>query len=152
MSVWLISRFTALDGRGGLIASGRWHHAGRPIVYTAETPAGAIVEYRVHLEIDPEDIPRDAKLLCIDLPRGVLIAEIGELARGWQDDESMTRALGDEWLRSGESPALRLPSAVVPHEWNVLLDPLHPTLRGMEPARVEPYVPDLRLFRNAPRR
>lgn len=150
MSLWRISRYPTLDGRGGLVTSGRWHNTGRPIVYTAETPAGAVVEYRVHLEIDPEDIPRDAKLMRIDLPAGVSIVEIGELEPGWQEDESVTRALGDAWLQSVESPALRVPSAVVPHGWNVLLNPLHSALRDLEPAHIEPYVADPRLFRNAP--
>lgn len=120
-------------------------------MYTSETPAGAVVEYRVHLEIDPEDIPRDAKLMRIDLPSGVSIEEIGDLAPGWQQDELMTRRLGDAWLRSMRSPSLHVPSAVVPHGWNVLLNPLHPDLQGLEPAFVEPYLPDSRLFRIAPR-
>jgi RES domain-containing protein len=48
MHLWRISRHTDLDGIGGLRASGRWHRAGLRIVYTAQSPAGALLETCVH--------------------------------------------------------------------------------------------------------
>jgi hypothetical protein len=41
MVLWRISRHRDLRGIGGLKAAGRWHYAGDPIVYLAETPAAA---------------------------------------------------------------------------------------------------------------
>ena len=38
-----------LSGRGGLEADGRWHTAGRPVVYLASSEALAVLEVRVHL-------------------------------------------------------------------------------------------------------
>jgi RES domain-containing protein len=40
-------------------------------------------------------------------------------------DAIRERKAGDGWLASGESAALRVPSAVVPAEWNYLINPLH---------------------------
>ncbi len=44
MVVWPISNHLALDGSGGLRASGRWHSRGRRIVYCALNPATALLE------------------------------------------------------------------------------------------------------------
>ena len=37
-----------------------------------------------------------------------------------------TRSIGDRWLTSRVSAALRVPSAVIAQEYNVLLNPAHP--------------------------
>jgi len=41
------------------------------------------------------------------------------------------REVGDEWLQSGCSLALRVPSAVVPAEENVLVNPEHPEFEAV---------------------
>jgi RES domain-containing protein len=51
MALWRISNHADPSGRGGLTASARWHNQGRSIVYPAETPAGALIEILVHLEV-----------------------------------------------------------------------------------------------------
>jgi RES domain-containing protein len=54
-----------------------------------------------------------------------------ELPVGWDDPAVLpvTRALGDTWLEERRSVVLRVPSAIVPSEWNALLNPLHPAFR-----------------------
>jgi RES domain-containing protein len=39
---------------------------------------------------------------------------------------AVSRALGDAWLKTNNSPALRVPTVITPGEWNVLVNPLHP--------------------------
>ena len=68
MILWRISAYADLSGTGGLRVSGRWHQAGRPVVYAATSPPGAMLEVLVHLEIDPEDFPTTMRLLRIELP------------------------------------------------------------------------------------
>jgi RES domain-containing protein len=36
------------------------------------------------------------------------------------------QALGDEWLNSGRTSILAVPSAIVPQELNYLINPQHP--------------------------
>ncbi|MGH9345031.1 MAG: RES domain-containing protein, partial [Terriglobia bacterium] len=48
MVFWRISRHLDLIGRGGIATAGRWHHAGFPVVYLAESPAGALIGVCVH--------------------------------------------------------------------------------------------------------
>ncbi|MCY1395164.1 RES domain protein [compost metagenome] len=74
MIFWRISAFADLTGRGGFLAGGRWHTAGRPVVYLAATPAGATLEILVHLEIDQEDFPETLQLLRVELPDTASIA------------------------------------------------------------------------------
>jgi RES domain-containing protein len=55
MVLWRISRHRDLDGLGRLRASGRWHERGLPVVYFAESPAGALLE--VFVQTAANDIP-----------------------------------------------------------------------------------------------
>ena len=136
VKVWRICRqpfaTTALDGVGGLYVGGRWHRRGRPIVYTASSAALAALEVLVH--VDPLDAPDDLRLLTLELPDDLLIEpiDVAALSARWSavpaPDELAT--LGSDWLASRRSAALSVPSAVIPIERNLLLNPLHPdTLR-----------------------
>src|SRR6185437_6758461 len=72
-----------LSGTGGLRSPGRWHHAGQPVVYLAESPAGALLEVRVHTSAN--DIPPDFTLLKIGAPEVQIQAiRLGERSAEWQ--------------------------------------------------------------------
>lgn len=132
MRVWRICREpyvdTALDGSGGMYASGRWHTKGSPIVYTASSASLAALEVLVH--VDPTAVPTDFRLLAIELPDD-LSSEVIEPAMLPEDWSSLPapaplQTLGSTWLKSGRSAALNVPSAVITVERNVLLNPRHP--------------------------
>lgn len=113
---------------GGLKASARWHTRGHRIVYLSSTPASALLEILVHLEIEEEHLPRSYKLLEIQVPHDVGIEKVEDrekLPNGWPKKLSLTRALGDHWLVRNSSALLQVPSALVPHTSNFLLNPLH---------------------------
>ena len=128
MLLWRISNHTGLAGEGGLLASARWHTQGHPILYLAETPAGALVEVLVHLELDSAHLPRSYKLLKAEAPEDISVRAVGkaELSQNWTQDLLATRSLGDDWLLSRATALLRVPSAIVPETFNLLLNPLHP--------------------------
>ncbi|MDH3598898.1 MAG: RES family NAD+ phosphorylase [Candidatus Tectomicrobia bacterium] len=46
---------------------------------------------------------------------------------------------------------MRVPSAVVEHEWNMLINPGHPEMAQVNIAEVEPYPFDARLLRSMDR-
>ena len=127
MFLWRISNHSTLEGRGGLLASARWHTEGRPIVYFAESPPGALVEHLVHLELNPAHLPKSYRLLKAEAPNGLPLAtvSIADLPPNWITHAIATRTLGDEWLALKSSALLRVPSAILPETFNILLNPEH---------------------------
>jgi hypothetical protein len=51
-----------------------------------------------------------------------------ELPDGWQNNQTLTRRLGDEWLNAEERAWFRVPFVPSPHSFNYLLNPRHPML------------------------
>jgi RES domain-containing protein len=125
--LWRISNFADLSGQGGLLGSARWHSRGRRIVYMAGHPASALLEVLVHLEVDPAELPDAFQLLAVGVPDGIASETVqpADLAGGWKQDLSVTRAAGDRWLSEGRTALLHVPSAIVPACFNCLLNPAH---------------------------
>ncbi|MBV8113476.1 MAG: RES family NAD+ phosphorylase [Silvibacterium sp.] len=127
MILWRVSNYASLDGSGGLYVSGRWHTRGHAVVYCAENPATALLETLVHLEIDAEDRPERFQVLRIEGPDTISRERIepGRLPDGWQSDLTVTQRVGVDWLASGRSFLLEVPSVLAPETWNVLVNPRH---------------------------
>ena len=71
MRVWRLVRrpYADLSGIGAASYPGRWNAARQRVVYTAEHPALAVLEVRVHLGLDLDLIPPDYVLMAIELGR-----------------------------------------------------------------------------------
>jgi RES domain-containing protein len=112
---------TVFSGVGGLYASGRWHPQGYKISYTSESLALASLEVFVHSETT--DIP----LACVSavIPDATPILEITDLPANWQDVAAypILQEIGRKWLRTMEDPVLKVPSAIIPVEYNYLSIP-----------------------------
>lgn len=149
MILWRVSNYSTLDGSGGLSAAGRWHMLGRRIVYCAPNPATALLEVLVHARIDIDDMPVNFLYLEIEVPSTLAVEDEDTDALGqmWQTDLEATRRAGDEWLRSGRTALLRVPSVIVPATWNVLLNPQHPDSAQIRIVRVHHHGIDRRLLR-----
>ena len=147
MTLWRVSNHAALDG-GGLRAPGRWHTRGRRVVYTAPNPATALLEVLVHAEIDLEDIPVTFRYLEIEAPESIAVetVEPAALKPGWRTDAQATRRIGDEWLESGRTALLRVPSAIVPATWNLIVNPRHAEGTAIRVARIHEQAVDTRLL------
>lgn len=148
MLLWRISNHATLGGEGGLIASARWHTQGHPVLYLAETPAGALVEVLVHLELDLAHLPRSYKLLKAEGPDDIAVRKLGkaDLAENWTQNLLASRTVGDEWLSSRATALLRVPSAVVPETFNLLLNPQHPEAARIRIVSHRDYPWDKRLL------
>jgi RES domain-containing protein len=124
--LWRIGNYQSLSGEGGLHFAARWHTAGRRIVYLAESPAGAMIDVLVHLELDQTDWPSSSHLLQAEYPADLGMETLKPRpAKSWKASLAATRKLGDEWLQSRRSALARVPSAILPETWNVLLNPDH---------------------------
>jgi RES domain-containing protein len=128
----------------------RWHKIARPIVYCAPNPATALVEVLVHnRQVEADDYPDHLQYLEIEAPdtTATETIETAALGNGWEDNESVTQSIGDEWLGSARTALLRVPSVIVPATWNVLLNPRHAESAGIRVRKVHRHRFDRRLFR-----
>jgi RES domain-containing protein len=125
MDLWRISNYRDLSGGGGLHVEGRWHSKGRPIVYLADQPTGALLEVLVHL--DQRDAPSNYQLHCVRVSdaAAIEVVEVSVLPMDWRDDQDFTRRIGDKWLEGCAAVLLRVPSALSPRASNYLLNPAH---------------------------
>jgi RES domain-containing protein len=146
-NLWRISGFSSLSGEGGLRYSARWHTAGHRIVYLAESPAGALIEHLVHLELNEKSWPEFYDLMQIAIPDGIRVETL-RLPAGdeWKKMPLVTRNLGDEWLRSRRTALARVPSAIMPNTWNFLLNPDHPEAAQIRITEIAKAQYDARLF------
>jgi RES domain-containing protein len=120
---------TVFSGKGGLKVSGRWHPKGYKISYTSESLALASLEMFVNIET--ADLP----LVCVSaiIPDTTPILEITTdlLPANWQEVSAypVLQEIGLKWLQAMEYPVLKVPSAIIPVEYNYLINPEHQDLR-----------------------
>lgn len=111
-----------LTGKGAELYGGRWNTKGRPVLYTSSCGALAALEFLAHVEED--EIPDPMVLLRIEVPDAYFTNEHMDQAR-IPADPSHFKKLGDEWLTESKKPLLRLPSLLVPDQWNLLINLQH---------------------------
>jgi RES domain-containing protein len=132
------AKYPDLDGRGAAKTGGRWNSKGTAVVYTSSCGALAVLEYRVHTTVDPADL----LLYRLEVPEGLTMERAS-----WMPDLATSQKFGDLWTASLRSPILVVPSVVVPHQVNVLLNPLHPNLVGsIAIIDKQSFLLDVRLF------
>lgn len=132
---------SALDGEGARRFGGRWNSPGRPMVYTAASPSLALLEIMVHLDLAPELLPSDYRLLSIEVPDGSQ-ANIIDTAHLTLRD---CRTLGDSFLETGERLVLKVRSVIVPQETNTLINPRHADAAHVRMVANEAFRIDVRL-------
>lgn len=149
MLVWRICREgrQALDGEGSRLHGGRWNSERVSVVYTSSTLALAALEYLVHVDI--EDVPDDLVAMAIEVPDdgGEGIVAVDDLPPDWNQvlDHPACARIGDQWAAKGTVQLLRVPSAVVPEESNVLINPDHPRAGDVLMVSIRPFAFDSRL-------
>ena len=121
---------------------------GKRVTYLAESPAGAMLEALVYLTDREDDLPRTFTLLEVEVSEALAVRDLMPLAEAdWKRQQQVTQRIGDAWLASRETPLARVPSVIMPHTWNVLLNPEHPEAEGVKIANIIPERFDGRLFR-----
>jgi RES domain-containing protein len=125
--------------------AGRWHFLGTPVVYFGAGAAIVVLEKLAHL--NPDTLPADLMLGLFeaDVSVGDVWAEGSAHSRDLEDID-LTRAAGQEWLQSGRSCVLRVPSIVVPEEHNLVMNPLHAEARAITQTTERPFTFDGRLL------
>ena len=119
---------SAFDCEGARRFGGRWNTRGSSVVYLSSSLSLAVLELFVHLTAE------DARLRLLAIPVGIpedLAMEelsMSELPEEWRSEPASDacKVLGSEWLEAGKTLLLKVPSVIVPHESNYVLNPKHP--------------------------
>lgn len=139
---------TAFSGTGARLYGGRWSPPGAAVVYCSESRALAALEILVHVD-DPVRLTART-WVCISASFSTeFVEKPARVPATWRNYPYSpdTQAFGAAWVREARSAVLRIPSAVVPGEFNFLINPAHPdfahvTLGGAETFTFDPrFVP-----------
>ena len=119
------------------------------MVYTSSTLALAALEFLVHA--DSFEAPRDLVAMRLAIPDDLPVTDVRlrALPARWDRYPAPDgcRKLGDAWLAAGRTAVLRVPSAPVPEEWNLLINPRHPDFHRIRVAATRRFHFDQRLIR-----
>ncbi len=150
MRVWRIATaaHAAFDGEGARRYGSRWTPKGVAAVYASATLSLAALERFVHT--DPDLEPTDLVAVLVDVDDSIPIEslDIGQLPTDWRvypAPDALGR-LGAEWLTAARTAILAVPSVVIPHERNYVLNPEHADSRRLVIGRPEPFSFDPRMW------
>ena len=121
-----------MSGEGASLTGGRWNSKGVRVIYASESLALALLEIMANAR---RTIPPGKEFFTIDVPDDVRVEVLRshDLPARWMSAPAPRRIqeIGDEWIQKVRSVALIVPSAIVPHERNALLNPAHPDFRRL---------------------
>lgn len=141
---------TAFDGEGARRSGGRWNSVGTPLVYAASSIALACLEIQVHLD-DPPLLPAYS-VIGVEFEEHLMATlALDQLPPDWNalPAPPSCALIGDKWFQKAETPVLRVPSAVVPLEWNFLLNPRHADFGRIQIGETLPFGFDERLWKQS---
>ena len=136
----------AFTGDGSARRGGRWNRAGTRVVYCAESRALAALEVLVHAD----DTASLGAIPWVVIPATVpseLVERPARFPLTWREypHSGDTQDFGSAWARDVRSVALRVPSVVVPGEFNYVLNPQYPEFSKVKLGLPEPFSFDPRL-------
>lgn len=146
----LVFRIALTKYANALIASGRaarWNDNDVNVIYTSSSRSLCCLENVVHrsklglsanFSVMTIEIPDDVKMQTID---------IATLPINWNNFTSMylTQKLGNKWIQEGKFAVLRVPSSIVPDEFNYLINPLHADFKLINLLKVSSFLFDERI-------
>jgi RES domain-containing protein len=116
----------AFDGEGSRLYGSRWSTPGTRMAFASESLSLATLEIVVHLQ---NSSPLASYVVfSVEFSEDlVLDLDLHLLPKNWRSFPAppQTRGIGDEWIKSNSSVLLRVPSTIVAHEHNFLINPLH---------------------------
>jgi RES domain-containing protein len=135
-----------LSGTGAKINGGRWNRIGLACLYASESRALAVLEYTVNVNINK--IPRALSITTIDTGKAAIrrILE-SELPGDWKKSPApgSTQNFGTNMLLKSTRAILKIPSCIVPEEFNFILNPAHPDFKKIKILEIGDFVYDIRI-------
>lgn len=155
LSVWRIAADTPdyeaddLSGKGAETTAGRWNRKGAPVVYASGSRALACLETVVHLG-GGDPLPLNRYLVEVRIPPQHWNARVvfdPAAHIGWDAEPAGRVSLdwGSQWIQQRTTLLAEVPSVIVPEEWNVLINPVHPEAASLTAVKIRRWAYDHRL-------
>jgi len=117
----------AFAGEGARRGGGRWNSKGVRVVYASGSLSLATLEVMVHTHF----YSALKYYVCIPIDIDPSLSQsisIEDLPDNWKTDPipQSIKKVGDRWIQNQESVILKVPSAIIPVEYNYLINPSHP--------------------------
>ncbi|MCD8540901.1 MAG: RES family NAD+ phosphorylase [Leadbetterella sp.] len=110
-----------LTGTGARLFGGRWNHINVPCLYTAGSAALAVLEYSVNVNV--AFVPRRLSLAVFEIEEKYIhVPELFPADWATVPAPLSAKDFGSEFLYN-KVPVIRVPSVVIPSEYNYLLNP-----------------------------
>jgi RES domain-containing protein len=116
-----------LDGEGAKVNSGRWNFRGHPLVYCSESRAMCVLEILARSQ--EQDIQKKS-MVTLELPEDSVCDCPLPLPDGWDCHPFgiATQEIGRQFIAEKQHLALRVPSSLVAGDFNIVINPMHPSI------------------------
>lgn len=129
--VWRITRRqyqdSAFSGEGARLYGGRFNSEGFRAVYASSSLSLSLLELLV--QIDDREYLKACVQFYADIPERLIYKpHMKDLPSGWEKIPygKAAQEFGDKWIKNKQDAVLRIPSVVVPVEFNYVINPDHP--------------------------
>lgn len=136
-----------LSGTGAMLYGGRWNGKGTRMLYASASLSLAALETVVNLS--GNRLGQSLYCVELDFPDNLKISEIDTLPKDWSvyPHTSETVTLGNAFIRAN-GLCLKVPSAIIPSEFNFLLNPAHEDFHQIRLLDARPLLLDKRLIKH----
>jgi RES domain-containing protein len=118
-------------------------------VFTSATLSLAVLERFVHTDSDLD--PTDLVAIPVDISDDLAIESVGvnKLPADWRAFPAppAIARIGESWFRASRTAVLAVPSVIIPHERNFVVNPTHGEFGRISIGRSEPFSFDPRMWK-----
>lgn len=135
-------------GKGAFLHGGRWNPKGYQALYASESRALALQEFLVNTPTTL--LPSKLSIREIKIPYSMKISslEMKNLGKKWRRQKSKTcEDIGKKWFDENETAVLKVPSAIIPEEFNYILNTRHPDFKNIKFCKSQVFIIDERIIR-----
>lgn len=138
-----------LSGEGARLYGGRWNKKGYSMLYFSESLSLALLEILVHLDF--KYLTPDFGYIEVELPDTLIQpkVKVKNLDSSWRNNPPplTTQNYGSKWMESQKNVALLVPSAILPQQCNILINPRHKNSSKLKIVKRGLLDVDVRIFK-----
>lgn len=138
-----------LTGIGAKTVGGRWNFKGIAVLYSSSSISLSMLECLAHFPM--AFAPKDMAIATINIPEDCKIKEIklSDLPSNWRAIPSPKRLkeIGYHWVKEQKALVLKVPSIIVPQEYNYIINPFHKDSKAITLKSVNDFSFDERVLK-----